>query len=344
MSTALAISDRFAGEILVPLLKRDHPALIDRIAIGAAGTGSDILGLDDEISRDHHWGPRACILLRDDDEDDFGDAVRRTLVDKLPVSFEGHPVHLDRANRTAVCVDSIGGFLHWFLGTSKPPERDEEWFALCETDLLHVTGGAVFHDPSMEWSRLRRRLSYYPDAVWRKRLADWCMYVTGRDAPYNLHRVTRRGEDVAAQIYLGLALRRVMELGFALERQYAPYPKWQHRLFKRLGGVAHDALPLIDEIIASDQWRRRVDLLIEINHLYARRLHALELTEAPVRHPFDEGLTDLVLYSSATQLYAGLPPEWLRQSFNQIESWEKLARMVLFDREDYFQAKFGAGK
>lgn len=344
MSNALDISSRFAGDILVPLVRQHHPALIDRIAIGAAGTGSDILGLDDEISRDHHWGPRACILLRDEDEDDFGDALRRTLAEKLPATFEGHPVHLDRANRTAVCVDSIGGFLHWFLGASKPPEREEDWFALCETDLLHVTSGAVFHDPSGEWSRVRRRLSYYPDAVWHKRLADWCMYVTGRDAPYNLHRVSRRGEEVASQIYIGMALRRVMELGFALERRYAPYPKWQHRLFGTLGGVAAEVLPLIDGVMASSAWRKRVDLLIEINHVYARRLHALGLTDVPVRHPFDEGLTDLVLYASATQLYSRLPPEWLRISFNQIESWEKLARLVLFDREDYFQTKFGAGR
>jgi ATP-dependent DNA helicase RecG len=35
-----------------------------------------------------------------------------------------------------------------------------------------------------------------------------------------------------------------------------------------------------------------------------------------------------------------LPPAWREISFNQIESWEKMARLVLFDASDYFQSQF----
>ena len=237
MPTGLEISRRFIEQLVVPLLHQHLPDLAGRIAVGVHGTGSDVLGLDDHISRDHHWGPRAVVLLQDQDADAV-ENVREVLAARCPADFESHPVHHDRANRTAVCVDSIGSYLAWFLGTSNLPRQDEDWFALCETDLLHVTSGAVFHDPSGVWTDVRRQLAYYPDRVWKKRLADWCMYVTGRDAPYNLYRVSRRGDEAAARIYFGQALRRTMELGFALERRYAPYPKWQHRLFKTLGGCA----------------------------------------------------------------------------------------------------------
>ena len=81
-------------------------------------------------------------------------------------------------------------------------------------------------------------------------------------------------------------------------------------------------------------------MLIRINHLYAHRLHELALTGPPAIQPFDDGLTDLTLYASARELYATLPPDWLQRSFNQTESWEKLARLVLFDSGDYFQKKF----
>lgn len=351
MPTALDISRRMIEEHVVPLLRRHHPALADRLAVGVHGTGSDVLGLDDAISRDHHWGPRAAVLLADADAGQV-DAVRATLAAHMPPAFDDHPVHHDRANRTGLCVDHVSSYLHWFLGTSSLPQADEDWFDLCETDLLHVTGGAVCYDPSGAWTRVRERLSYYPDRVWRKRIADWCMYVTGRDAPYNLHRVSRRGDAVATQIYFGQTLRRTMELGFALERRYSPYPKWQHRLFRTLDGCPKRVVPLLDRLLAAGpdvagtvseasraQWRRRVDLFVEINYIFAEKAAELGLAAPPTRVPFDDTLTDLTLYTTARQIYAPLPPEWLARSFNQIESWEKLARLVLFDAGDYFQKK-----
>lgn len=369
MSAGLEISERFIRAVVVPILRERHGALVERVAVGVHGTGSDVLGLDDEISRDHHWGPRAAVLLPDEAAGAV-ETVRETLAVRCPPAFEGHPIHHDRANRTGLCVDSVSSYLHWFLGTSRLPEQDEDWFALCETDLLHVTSGRVVHDPEGHWSAIRQRLSAYPERVWKKRVADWCMYVTGRDAPYNLHRVSRRGDAVVSRIYLGQALRRVMELGFAIERSYAPYPKWQYRGFRRLGGCAVKVLPLLD-LLAADtgapagtasatgetrdgrpaadsgapiDWRERVDLLIRINWMYAERLHELGLAPAPVRQPFDEGLTDLTLYASAKAIYETLPPAWREISFNQIESWEKLARLVLFDSGDYFQKKFGESR
>jgi hypothetical protein len=74
------------------------------MAIGVHGTGSDVLGPDDAISRDHHWGPRAAILLKDGDAAQ-ANAIRQTLAAACQPEFEGHPVRRDFTNRTAVCVD-----------------------------------------------------------------------------------------------------------------------------------------------------------------------------------------------------------------------------------------------
>lgn len=342
MASALEISRRFCEQIVLPAIRDHHPELYDRVAVGVAGTGSDVLGLDDEISRDHHWGPRAAVLLLDEDVGRHGLALREALTSACPPRFEGFEVHLDRSNRTGVCVDAISSYLAWFLGRARLPERDEDWFGLCETDLLHVTAGAVFHDPAGRWSAIREALGYYPERVWHKRVADWCMYVTGRDAPYNLHRVSLREDEPAAQVYFGQALRRTMELAFALERRYAPYPKWQYRLLRTLGGCVPRILPMLEKLVKPSAWKSRVDGLIEINHVFAQRLCELGLTEPPEFKPFDPSLTDLTLYASATEIYAGLPAAWREVSFNQIESWEKMARLVLFDSADYFQTRYGS--
>ena len=83
-------------------------------------------------------------------------------------------------------------------------------------------------------------LAYYPANVWKKRVADWGMYVTGRDAPYNIHRVSKRGDELTSAIYFGLCLKRLMELCFAVNRQYAPYTNCHNKIFRILPLCAED--------------------------------------------------------------------------------------------------------
>jgi hypothetical protein len=46
----------FHADVVAPLLARAAPRL--RYAAGRLGSGSDVLGLDDAMSRDHDWGCR----------------------------------------------------------------------------------------------------------------------------------------------------------------------------------------------------------------------------------------------------------------------------------------------
>ena len=66
-----------------------QPAI--RSAFGAAllGRGSEVLGFDDEMSRDHNWEPRVLLFLRDDDYARYGEAVERSLGDALPAAIRG---------------------------------------------------------------------------------------------------------------------------------------------------------------------------------------------------------------------------------------------------------------
>ena len=139
-----------------------------------------------------------------------------------------------------------------FLQTDQLPACDLDWLNLCEVDLFHVTAGQVVYDGPGELTRRRQALAYYPDNVWKKRIADWCMYLTGRDAPYNIHRVSKRGDDLTCTIYFGLCVKRLMELCFALNRRYAPYTKWLNRTFRTLPRFADELAPLIDDAIAGN--------------------------------------------------------------------------------------------
>ena len=332
------ISRDFIELILLPLLKESLPDDFDRLAVAIVGTGSDVLGLDDEISRDHHWGPRANVLYLRKDAGRMRKSLSALFSEKLPRRFREFEIHVNIGNMTGVCCGAVEDFFQRFLQTDQLPARDVDWLALCEVDLFHVTAGQVLYDGPGELTRRREALAYYPEHVWKKRVADWCMYVSGRDAPYNIYRVSKRDDDLTCGIYFGLCVKRLMELCFALNRRYAPYTKWLNRTFRSLPRFADDLAPLIDDALLETSWKRRVKILIEANYVIAGALAELDLTAPPIRREFDEGLTDLTLYDSAAQIYSTIPPELFGPSFNQIELWERMAREGLFDTNDYFQS------
>jgi hypothetical protein len=166
------------------------------------------------------------------------------------------------------------------------------------------------------------------------------MYASGRDSPYNVYRISKRGDDLTCMIYLGQYLKRAMELCFALNREYSPYTKWLNRAYRNLPKYVDTIAPLLDEILPIEDWKGRVFKMVEANYAIADAIADLGLTEPVRRREFDEGLTDLTLYDSAAQIYRTIPEELFAPSFNFIELWERMAREVLFDTNDYFQKDY----
>ena len=63
----LELSKLYFENIYLPELQKNFPELLEKMAIGLAGEGSECFGYDDEISRDHDFGPSCCIWLTDSD-------------------------------------------------------------------------------------------------------------------------------------------------------------------------------------------------------------------------------------------------------------------------------------
>lgn len=339
MTTGREISIRFIREVLWPTLSSQLGDDASRLAVAVIGTGSDVAGLDDEISRDHHWGPRANVMVLPEDEQTLLPGVHEILSTHLPGSFQGFPISRDVLIMAGVCCTTVDRFFEYFLGTKQLPDNDLDWLKLCEVDLLHVTSGAVEIDGPGELTRRRQALAYYPENVWSKRIADWCMYITGRDAPYNLHRLAKRGDRLTANIYKAMYAKEVMELTFALNRRYAPYTKWLNYTFRTLPRFADQIGPGLYAIEAEPDPEKNTHQMVELNYVIAEAIAELGLADKPVRVEFDDALTDLTLYDTAAQIYAGIPHELFAPSFNRTELWERLARDVLFDTNDYFRKR-----
>ena len=59
------LSRQFHADAVAPLLARAMPGL--GYAAGRLGSGSDVLGFDDAMSRDHDWGCRLTLLVDEAD-------------------------------------------------------------------------------------------------------------------------------------------------------------------------------------------------------------------------------------------------------------------------------------
>lgn len=92
----LTLVEGFFNEAVEPILKSHYPDLSYSAVL--IGSGSEVLGLDDEMSTDHHWGPRAMLFLSPDDFKSNRDAIRTVLTNELPAIYKGYSTNFSEPN------------------------------------------------------------------------------------------------------------------------------------------------------------------------------------------------------------------------------------------------------
>lgn len=216
-------------------------------AAGLVGYGSECLGFDDEISRDHDYGPSFCIWLPREIYVRYGKAVQAAY-DALPKTFLDFPERVEEAQGKgrvgALCLED---FYREILGRETLPQTDAEWLMIPEEALSTAVNGCVFEDRLGQFQAFRNGLlRYYPERVWRRKLAD-ALAKAAQAGQYNYARAMRRSERVAAELALGEFVRESMRALYLLNRTYAPFYKWMHRGLRELstGGEIGDMLDLL---------------------------------------------------------------------------------------------------
>ena len=63
----LELSKKYFEKVYLPIIKSEFPEILEKMAAGLAGEGSECFGFDDEISKDHDFGPSCCIWLDNND-------------------------------------------------------------------------------------------------------------------------------------------------------------------------------------------------------------------------------------------------------------------------------------
>ena len=231
----LEIAEGYFTEYGLPAIEREHPELMDMLAFGLVGSGSECLGYDDEVSADHDFEPGFCIFLPGEDVVDRRSAflLERTYA-KLPKEYMG----LKRK-----IVSPVGGSRHGVMRTadfylehagisSEEPDM-YGWLKIPSYALRESTCGKVFRDIYGEFSRIRENLLMMPEDIRRKRLSGHLLLMA-QSGQYNYERTLAHGEKGAAALAGYEFVRSAMECVFLLNRSYMPYYKWSFRALRDL--------------------------------------------------------------------------------------------------------------
>ena len=248
----------FYDHFVADLIHNEFPQYEDRIAVGIVGEGSDCFGFDDEISRDHDFGTGVCLWLTDEDMARFGEA--------LSAAYNALVDSAQRANFTERLrerrgVMTINAFYSNILNAECDAESgrlsEAQWFALDHSCLKTAINGEVFRDDSGVFTAFRRYLmGYYPDKVWRVRLAGQ-LHEYASAFQVNYARCMTRQDTVAAELCRARGMASAMELYFLIKREYPPYYKWTFRALSELdagGSFSAKLAELSKEPLRLEAW------------------------------------------------------------------------------------------
>lgn len=294
----IELSRRFYADIVRPWLDRVAPDL--RHAAAIAGYGSELLGFDDETSRDHNWGPRVHIFLSRTDFDGNARRLVEAFSGIVPADYLGEPIGWrSRPNPPANGLEAAGAMDHGLEFHTLEASLEQhlavrsvdhlspgQWLGFAEQRLLAFTAGAVFRDDDGRLTEARQRLAYFPDDVWFYKIA--CQWRRIAEEQAFVGRTGQVGDDLGSRVIAARLVRDVMGMAFLLERRYAPYAKWFGSSFATLP-IAEPLLPHLAAATVANAWTERGDALAAAYGVLAERQKAMDVASfEPVIGPYHE--------------------------------------------------------
>lgn len=239
--SGLELCRRYYEEYGMPMIAEQFRAYESLIAVGLVGKGSDCFGFDDALSQDHDYGPRFVMWVTKSVYEEIGEELQEAY-ESLPGHFMGVERVETSYGRDRCGVMIIEEFYRNLLGFNlvemldrgsasgkESMETIKSWLAVHDYALAAAVNGEVFRDDEGVFTRYRNMLmEYYPKAVWYRKIAQTCALFS-QNGQYNLPRMRRRGQLVAAELAKAECARQAMKLYYLLNRKYAPHDKW---LFK----------------------------------------------------------------------------------------------------------------
>lgn len=286
----LDLNEAFYWEAVRPILDVQFPNL--KYAAALIGWGSDVLGFDTPVSRDHGWGPRLILFLPEEGFEKNQPLVNEALRQNLPVRFRGYSTNYGAPNpddngvrpvreiesgpvEHMIQIETISSF--WGRSLGIDPYRDPspaEWLTFSEQELRGLTAGRVYFD-GLGLEDVRRRFGYYPHDVWLYILAAQWALISQEEA--FVGRTVDLNDELGSKLIAARQVERLMRVCFLLEKTYAPYSKWFGTAFQRLQ-ISQRMGPVLEAAVAANTYPEREKWLTQAYCLALEVQNGLAIT------------------------------------------------------------------
>ena len=227
------------------MLEEEFGDILDSIAVGLAGSGSECFGYDDEISQDHDFEPGFCIFIPGEDIiDSSKEFALKRAYDRLPGEYMGFKKQkMDPVGGSRHGVIRMDDFFRARCGSPIGEPDVFQWLTIPEYLLGEAVNGRIFFDKSGRITKIRESLKQYPDDIRLKKIAGYLLLMA-QSGQYNYGRIVKRGDTAAAQMAIHEFVNAVLHIGFLIDHRYMPYYKWSFRAFRELEmlGNIHESL------------------------------------------------------------------------------------------------------
>lgn len=286
----LELSEGFFNKCAKPILDKYFPNL--QYSAGLIGYGSDVLGYDDEVSRDHMWGPRFYMFLSENDIDKK-DEIFNKFAENLPYEYMGysvnftkpdpndcgvqHPQFIDSGKvNPLIFIQTFDEFLIDEIGTFDLDNISYlDWLAFSEHRLLSLVSGKLFVD-KLNIKKQTDKIKFYPDTVKLYLIVSQWEIISSEQA--FVKRCGEVGDEIGSQIICARIAERLMRLCFLYKDTYAPYSKWFGTAFNKLD-IDKNIKIKINAALKANDLTERENNLVEAQAFVADLHNASELTD-----------------------------------------------------------------
>ena len=274
----LQLAEEYFEQYGKTLIEEKFSNYSSRIAAGLVGAGSECLGFDDTISRDHDWGPGFCLWVTDDDFKIFGDKLHKAY-SSLPQTYKGFGPRLSSPGEEwRVGVTPIRTFYARMMGLGAPPANNDEWLRVPEHCFASAVNGKVFTDPLGEFSKWRKTITaYYPEDIRLKKIASRCITIA-QSGQYNFVRSSERKERFGAEFAITEFCNDILSMTFLLNRRFTPFYKWRHRAVASLPILGKQIYENIDLLLQATDNKKRIEYIEEMVQAIKQTLLAENLS------------------------------------------------------------------
>jgi len=334
----LELSELYYIQEVKPILDKYFPGL--KYSAGMFGWGSEVLGYDTEISRDHHWGPKVFLFLAEDEYSILKEKISLTLSENLPYTFMGYSTNFSESEPNGVrhLVNITSGKVNhmiyiftiksfWQQRLDFDPFQDittMDWLTFPQRRLLEMVSGRVFYDGLGELNKIREKFSYFPKDVWLYLMASQWTKISLEEA--FVGRAGDAGDELGSQVIASKIVRELMTLCFLIEKKYYPYSKWFGTGFAKLS-IAKQLGPVLQSVLLSKTWQEREQNLSQAYKIVASLHNDLKITKSlPVETTSYHDRPYMVIHADmfADVIRNEIENEWLKNLKTNIGSIDQL--------------------